>query len=67
MLRLIPFADSLFQIFDNLAAWWVKLFNIFHDFHLKKMPGRTGRTGSRGAFLGCYGFTTQRHRNGALV
>nr|DAL65905.1 MAG TPA_asm: hypothetical protein [Caudoviricetes sp.] len=26
-----------------------------HDFHLKKMPGRTGRTGSKGlrsAFLG---------------
>ncbi|RYA41351.1 hypothetical protein DD605_14410 [Enterobacter cloacae complex sp. 3DZ3S2B] len=42
-----------------------------HDFHLKKMPGRTGRMEARvyrvPSLAGDAGFTAQRHRNGALL
>lgn len=35
---------------------------------LKKKPGEPGEVVAMGvAFLGSHGFTTQRHRNGALV
>ncbi|EFA4956368.1 hypothetical protein C2C42_11375 [Escherichia coli] len=44
---------------------------LFHDFHLKKMPGRTGRMEARvygvPSLAGDAGFTAQRHRNGALL
>jgi hypothetical protein len=42
-----------------------------HNFHLKKMPGRTGRMEARvygvPSLAGDAGFTAQRHRNGALL
>ncbi|HAS1739589.1 TPA: hypothetical protein I4G32_07755 [Enterobacter hormaechei subsp. oharae] len=42
-----------------------------HDYHLKKMPGRTGRMEARvyvvPSLAGDAGFTAQRHRNGVLL
>ncbi|EEY5730325.1 hypothetical protein DWS77_08000 [Escherichia coli] len=41
---------------------------LFHDFHLKKMPGRTGRMiNGVPSLAGDAGFTAQRHRNGVLL